>query len=81
MVLGNSSGTAGILQPLAPSPRLPQNQDEPSLGSRPKRASSRAQGAGAEVLLLSSGTARLTEGDGGPCLPVATRSASLQEDS
>lgn len=78
-MLGASSGTAGILQPLAPSPRLPQNQDEPSLGPRPKRASSRAHGAG--VLLLSSGTPRLTEGDGGPCRPVATRSASLQEDS
>lgn len=80
-VLGAGPGTAGILQPLAPSPRLPRNGDEPSLGPRPERAASRAHGAGAGVLLLSSGTPRLTEGDGGPCLPAAACSVSLQEDS
>lgn len=81
LVLGAGPGTAGTLQPLAPSPRLHRNRDELSLGSRPKRASSRAHEAGAGVLLLSSGTPRLTEGDGGPCLPVAACSVSLQEDS
>lgn len=79
MVLG--AGTAGTLQPLAPPPRLPRNQDKPSLGPCPKRASSRGAGAGTGVLLLSSSTSRLTEGDGGPCLPVAACSVSLQEDS
>lgn len=77
------SGAWDILQSLVPSPHLPQNQDKPSTGPRSRRVSSRddGAGAGAGVLLLRSGTPRLTEGDGGPCLPVATCSVSLQEDS
>lgn len=75
--LGQSPGTTGTPQPPALSPPLPRNQDGLSLGTCP-----------AETILPGPWrwgwgnppepcASRLTDGDGFPCLLVATAACSV----